>query len=77
MSEVFGGDAQRLHLLLSMTKERLSTQLIFTKGDTAMGDSGKKDKGKRETQKKAQLDPKAKRKLKQEKKHKSSSISSR
>lgn len=42
-----------------------------------MGDTGKKDKGKRETQKKAQLDPKAKRKLKQEKKHKSSSISSR
>jgi hypothetical protein len=29
-----------------------------------MGDSGKKDKGKREQQKKAQLDPKAKRKLK-------------
>lgn len=56
---------------------RFLTLLIFTKGDAAMGDSGKKDKGKRETQKKAQLDPKAKRKLKQEKKHKSSSISSR
>jgi len=38
-----------------------------------MGDSGKKDKGKRETQKKALLDPKAKRKAKQEKKNKSSS----
>ncbi len=42
-----------------------------------MGDSGKKDKGKRETQKKAQLDPKAKRKLKQEKKTKSTSGLSR
>jgi hypothetical protein len=42
-----------------------------------MGDSGKKDKGKRETQKKAQLDPKAKRKLKQEKKNKSGLSSSR
>jgi len=38
-----------------------------------MGESGKKDKGKRETQKKALLDPKAKRKVKQEKKNKSSS----
>ena len=38
-----------------------------------MGDSGKKDKGKRETQKKALLDPKAKRKVKQEKKNKSGS----
>ncbi len=35
-----------------------------------MGDKGKKDKGKREHQKKAQLDPKAKRKLKKEKKYK-------
>jgi len=33
-----------------------------------MGDKGKKDKGKREQQKKALLDPKAKRKLKREKK---------
>lgn len=33
-----------------------------------MGDKGKKDKGKRETQKKARLNPKEKRKLKQEKK---------
>ena len=33
-----------------------------------MGDTGKKDKGKRETQKKAKLDPKEKRKLKREKK---------
>ncbi len=35
-----------------------------------MGDKGKKDKGKREHQKKAQLDPTAKRKLKKEKKNK-------
>ena len=35
-----------------------------------MGDGGKKDKGKRENQKKAQLTPKEKRKLKQEKKNK-------
>ncbi len=33
-----------------------------------MGDKGSKDKGKRETQKKAVLNPKEKRKLKQEKK---------
>jgi hypothetical protein len=32
-----------------------------------MGDKGKKDKGKREQQKKAQLNPKEKRKLKNEK----------
>ena len=35
-----------------------------------MGDSGKKDKGKRERQKKAQLSPKEKRRLKKEKKNK-------
>ena len=33
-----------------------------------MGDKGKKDKGKREQQKKAQLNPKAKRQLKKAKK---------
>ncbi len=33
-----------------------------------MGDTGKKDKGRRELQKKAKLDPKAKRKLKRDKK---------
>ncbi len=38
-----------------------------------MGDKGRRDKGKREQQKKAQLDPKAKRKLKKEKKHKQTS----
>jgi len=37
-----------------------------------MGDKGKKDKGKREHQKKAQLNPKEKRKLKREKKDKQS-----
>jgi len=42
----------------------------FEKGETNMGDSGKKDKGKRESQKKAQLTPKEKRKLKREKKNK-------
>jgi hypothetical protein len=36
-----------------------------------MGDKGSKDKGKREQQKKAQLSPKAKRRLKKEKKDKS------
>ena len=35
-----------------------------------MGDKGKRDKGKREGQKKAQLTPKEKRKLKNEKKNK-------
>ena len=47
-----------------------SVRLNSTKGETVMGESGKKDKGKRETQKKALLDPKAKRKVKQEKKSK-------
>ncbi len=45
-------------------------QVIFKKGETDMGDKGKKDKGKREQQKKAQLNPKDKRKLKKEKKNK-------
>ena len=35
-----------------------------------MGDKGKRDKGKKESQKKAQLTPKEKRKAKQEKKNK-------
>jgi len=35
-----------------------------------MADGGKRDKGKRENQKKAQLSPKEKRKLKREKKNK-------
>jgi hypothetical protein len=35
-----------------------------------MGDKGRKDKGKREQQKKAQLNPKEKRRLKKEKKKK-------
>ena len=35
-----------------------------------MGDKGSRDKGKREKQKKAQLTPKGKRKLKREKKKK-------
>jgi hypothetical protein len=35
-----------------------------------MGDKGKKDKGKREQQKKAQLTPKEKRRLRKEKKSK-------
>ncbi len=35
-----------------------------------MGDKGSKDKGKRESQKKAQLTPKEKRKVKREKKKK-------
>ncbi len=37
-----------------------------------MGDKGSRDKGKREAQKKAQLTPKEKRKLKNEKKNKQS-----
>jgi hypothetical protein len=40
----------------------------FNHGETDMGDKGSKDKGKREQQKKAQLSPKEKRKLKQDKK---------
>lgn len=42
----------------------------FKQGETDMGDKGKKDKGKRELQKKAQLNPKEKRRLKKEKKNK-------
>jgi hypothetical protein len=38
------------------------------KGETLMGDQGKKDKGKKERQKKAKLTPKEKRQLKREKK---------
>ncbi|MFV2068081.1 MAG: hypothetical protein ACC645_13995, partial [Pirellulales bacterium] len=45
-------------------------RLVFTHGDTDMGDRGSKDKGKREQQKKAQLSQKEKRKLKREKKSK-------
>jgi len=44
-------------------------QVIFKRGETDMGDKGKRDKGKREHQKKAQLSPKEKRKLKKEKKN--------
>ena len=44
-------------------------QVIFKKGETDMGDKGKKDKGKREQQKKAQRTPKEKRRLKEEKKN--------
>jgi hypothetical protein len=44
-------------------------QVIFEQGETDMGDKGKRDKGKREHQKKAQLSPKEKRKLKKEKKN--------
>jgi hypothetical protein len=42
----------------------------FKRGETDMGDKGKRDKGKREQQKKAQLSPKEKRKQKREKKNK-------
>ncbi len=42
----------------------------FKLGATDMGDKGSKDKGKREQQKKAQLTPKEKRRLKKEKKNK-------
>ena len=44
--------------------------VVFNHGETDMGDKGSKDKGKREDQKKAQLTPKEKRKLKREKKNK-------
>jgi hypothetical protein len=43
------------------------TVSIPIRGETRMGDKGKKDKGKREQQKKAQVNPKEKRKLKKEK----------
>ncbi|MDX9975339.1 MAG: hypothetical protein RBU21_20295 [FCB group bacterium] len=42
-----------------------------------MGDTGKKDKGKREVQKKAMLDPKEKRKLKNDKKKQGSTGTSK
>ncbi len=44
-------------------------QVIFKRGETDMGDKGKRDKGKREHQKKARLSQKEKRKLKKEKKN--------
>ncbi len=47
---------------------------LFAMEETDMGDKGSKDKGKREQQKKAQLSPKEKRKLKKEKKDKSTSF---
>ena len=43
---------------------------IFKRGETDMGDKGKKDKGKREQQKKAQRSPKEKRRLRKEKRKK-------
>ena len=51
---------------------RKSTSTFFNLGDMNMGDKGSKDKGKREQQKKAKLNPKEKRKAKNEKKNKSS-----
>ena len=73
MVEAFGNDANRSHLLPFTTEHGVSppqsgTIHFQTKGETDMGDKGKKDKGKREQQKKAQLNPKEKRKLKKEKK---------
>jgi len=41
----------------------------FNQGETAMGDRGSKDKGKKEERKKAKLNPKEKRRLKNEKKN--------
>jgi hypothetical protein len=43
-------------------------QFTFKRGETDMGDKGRKDKGKKEQQKKAKLNPKEKRQLKNEKK---------
>ena len=45
------------------------SQDVFSEGETAMGDRGKKDKGQKEQKKKPILDPKEKRKLKREKKN--------
>ena len=42
---------------------------FFGQGVTTMGDRGSKDKGKKEERKKAKLNPKEKRKLKNEKKN--------
>jgi len=49
------------------TFEKCSILFKFKQGETDMGDKGKKDIGKREQKKKAQLNPKEKRKLKKEK----------
>ncbi len=48
-----------------------SGAFVFNRGETDMSDKGSKDKGKREQQKKVQLSPKEKRKLKKEEKDKS------
>jgi hypothetical protein len=47
-----------------------ATLLAIKPGEINMGDKGSKDKGKWEQQKKAQLNPKEKRKLKRDKKNK-------
>ena len=49
-------------------RDGLDDRTFSTKGESDMGDTGKKDKGKREQQKKAQHTLKEKRKLKNEKK---------
>jgi hypothetical protein len=71
-SASIGGDTKQSNLLKYNTENGMfqpqSGQGHFKKGDMDMGDKGKKDKGKREDQKKAQLNPKEKRKLKKEKK---------
>jgi hypothetical protein len=65
---VFGGDAQRSHLLTFLfSAPQGPSQVIFKYGETDMGDKGSKDKGKREQKKKAQHSPQEKRKLKREK----------
>jgi hypothetical protein len=71
--EISQRDAKRSGVVSSTTEDGVPpspAQLIFKKGETEMGDKGKKDKSKREQRKKAKLDPKEKRKLKKEKKNK-------
>jgi hypothetical protein len=51
-----------------MLKDPMYKTCSNEKGETAMSGNGKKDKGNREQRKKSKLNPKEKRKLKNEKK---------
>jgi hypothetical protein len=53
----------------SLSDRTATATLVFSRGETDMGDKGSKDKNKREQQKKAQRTPKEKRRLRREKKN--------
>lgn len=69
---MFGGYAKRIPIANLRTGDGGFASTVprwsFKQGETRLGDKGKKDKGKRESQQKARLTKKEKRKLKREKK---------